>query len=757
MDYQANDISGIDYAKLNTVNNVFMQKKEYFIIALTGKVGSGCSDTAERMGKPTDDLLPSPPQPGMYGLESDMDREIRLVRRFYHDNAPRKFHLIKTREIITSFLLESPATWGRVAESYSQCIGESSGQKSLEDLLLNNHTPIQTQPDLNISSIDDAVNRIAEIVRTKAPENQNSHAFEKMRAFITQWLPEFSRRLHDILGNKYTSLFQQYGNEIRFYGTLDTSQHAAQWAKWYSDCESDSNLIHPDQHPIYSIAARINTFIKILRRDIHYSDPNDKKKVEIVKSPIPIIIDSIKNVYESNYLKDRYAAYYLMSISCDEEVRRNRLMRNPIKRYTTEMIDQIDFNERPGYSSKKLRPFLDTVSHFCARINSENWNTGSGTQPNPTDAESINKLKTYISNISIQPNDDQCYEKLIISKTFPLENSQYSKVRTLLMNEGITKALKKEGIVAELQNYYWEIITDPLRVFLYSSGLFPFFLQDVETCIQNADIFLADTEDERYKPRLNYQLMRYISLIIHPGLVPPTPVERCMQIAYAAKANSGCISRQVGAVTTDCNYNILSLGWNDVPCGETPCIYRNLLDLSRFIDKPAYSDYEYDANDVFQENLLKYEFTTPKVQARLNGLPACFCFKDINAEVMGEKNPMNARAMHGEEKALLTCDQQRIAGGFLFTTSSPCEMCAKNAKQHHIRKIYYIEPYPGISQKHCCSSGIESNRAEFVLFEGAIGRAYTQLYTPIIPYKDELSLRGFPKAFRKTQEGDPHA
>lgn len=36
------------------------------------------------------------------------------------------------------------------------------------------------------------------------------------------------------------------------------------------------------------------------------------------------------------------------------------------------------------------------------------------------------------------------------------------------------------------------------------------------------------------------------------------------------------------------------------------------------------------------------------------------------------------------------------------------------------------------------NSGI--NRPTMKLFYGAIGRAYTQLYTPIIPYKDEIKM-----------------
>jgi deoxycytidylate deaminase len=132
------------------------------------------------------------------------------------------------------------------------------------------------------------------------------------------------------------------------------------------------------------------------------------------------------------------------------------------------------------------------------------------------------------------------------------------------------------------------------------------------------------------------------------------------------------------------------------------------------------------------------------------GVPAVFCFKDAyNKDVTGIRDPVQTRAIHGEERALLTCDQDRIKDGYLFTTSSPCEMCAKNAKEHRIDTIYYIEPYPGISQTHICDSGDMDNRAKYQLFEGAIGRAYTQLYSPLMPLKDELKLRGIDSFKRK--------
>ena len=56
--------------------------------------------------------------------------------------------------------------------------------------------------------------------------------------------------------------------------------------------------------------------------------------------------------------------------------------------------------------------------------------------------------------------------------------------------------------------------------------------------------------------------------------------------------------------------------------------------------------------------------------------------------------------------------------------------------------------YKGIAQNHVNASVEEEGRAEFILFTGAIGVAYTKLYTPILPMKDELELRGIESFYK---------
>ena len=227
---------------------------------------------------------------------------------------------------------------------------------------------------------------------------------------------------------------------------------------------------------------------------------------------------------------------------------------------------------------------------------------------------------------------------------------------------------------------------------------------------------------------------------MHPGLVPPTQIERCMQVAYDSKLNSGCLSRQVGAVITDSNYNILSSGWNCTPSNQIPCNLRSLLSLVRDDDedKEGMSDFErtnVEYRSFLRERVKNIDFSV------LNGLNCSYCFKDAYNAFKGEKNQVYTRAIHAEEMAFLQLAKLSgvsTNGGFLFTTASPCELCSKKSYHMGISKIFYIDQYPGISYEHILNCG--ENRPQMILFNGAIGRAYTQLYTQLLPYKDELYM-----------------
>jgi dCMP deaminase len=272
------------------------------------------------------------------------------------------------------------------------------------------------------------------------------------------------------------------------------------------------------------------------------------------------------------------------------------------------------------------------------------------------------------------------------------------------------------------------------------SGENKFIAQNIQACIEISDIHIHNSKVSEFNQNdLVCQLAWYLALMMHPGLVMPTSIENCMQIAYTVKQSSGCISRQVGAVVTDDSYSVKCVGWNSTPQGQTPCLLRSAEDLLRGINIVDYSDYERNDN-VFRKALSDKYFELIKAGAtQKRNIP--FCFKSIQNEIEGEKNQVHTRALHAEENAFLQIAKhggQKLFGGVLFTTASPCELCAKKAYQLGIVKIIYIDPYPGIATDHILSVGAKKPKLE--LFRGAVGRAFHQLYQPLMPYKDELDL-----------------
>lgn len=271
-----------------------------------------------------------------------------------------------------------------------------------------------------------------------------------------------------------------------------------------------------------------------------------------------------------------------------------------------------------------------------------------------------------------------------------------------------------------------------------------FYHQNVAACLEISDVYLYNPNIQNHKYfELTEQIIKYIALMLQPGLVAPTHLERCMQLAFNAKYNSGCLSRQVGAVVTGADFSVRSVGWNDVPKGQVPCNLRCVEDFCRNKDSETFSEFELE-DEYFDETMQSINSCLQQdaIKAKKEGKNYAYCFKDIYNGITGKSNQVYTRALHAEENAFLQISKYggaKIQGGKLFTTASPCELCSKKAYQLGIEEIYYIDPYPGISKSHVLSFGKTSN-PQMIFFQGAIGNAYISLYAPRMPYKDEIRL-----------------
>lgn len=278
---------------------------------------------------------------------------------------------------------------------------------------------------------------------------------------------------------------------------------------------------------------------------------------------------------------------------------------------------------------------------------------------------------------------------------------------------------------------------------------------DIGACCELGDIHINNPKESVDKYFLTEQLVKYVTLMKHPGLVTPSAIERCMQIAYNAKLNSGCLSRQVGAVITDASFSIKAVGWNSTPEHQVPCNLRSLIQYFDNLDENAFSSFEIK-DEGFKKTLQsKYDNlvnfakkangldgksnNVPDIVKALKGRHYPYCFKDE----FQKSNQVHTRSLHAEENAFLQLAKnggEGIKGGNLFTTASSCVLCSKKAYHLGIKNIYYIIPYPDIAQSHIISFGKPDNEhnPKNILFSGAIGRAYTSLYTQRIAFKDEL-------------------
>lgn len=661
------------YVELIEANN-----SEFCIIALTGKVRAGTSDVCKLL---IDTNFPDRATQPADTSDYDMSevREHKIVYRYLHHNW-HPFIELSVSDIIISFILDSGEK-----DLKKESIDRENGKAlTLYDLIDNavkaisikdivqkltvvvNALCFPKHKDIKNDGIQDICNEVYSKCTTvnsmlsfwkdvcnrvnKKETNKND------LCFCFGYLTALRLKIQSILGkNNYTICLQKYGNNIRASGLAINSTYS----------------IHPEK--LFSMPERINKFIKMLRYaniQSFFSDTCSDSSLR--KRPVFIVINNFKNIFEVFYFKKRYSAFFLIAVSCDENMRVNR------------------FGNIDKFRLAELRENLSSGEKVYSKIE-------ESTPGNVSDKDLNEEFRIRFG---------------------------LNRAELLFLKEVYGADLQKKA---------------------YDNNYANFILQDVVTCVENADIFVTrDYSEADYNCdySLIRQLGRIITLILHPGLLKPTKIERCMQIAMTAKLNSGCLSRQVGAVVTDSDYEILSVGWNDAPCGDEVCIRRNMYDLFRKHDPSAYSEYELN-NEEFRAYLNVIQNELDNKKSGLNGRPLAFCFKDVHQSMIKQRDQIYTRALHGEERALVSCDSERAKGGCLFTTSSPCELCAKKAKDAKIKKIYYIEQYPGISRSHIINFGDKRRWASYELFVGAVGAAYVQLYTPIIPYKDELTILGY--------------
>jgi deoxycytidylate deaminase/dephospho-CoA kinase len=563
-------------AVAQSLNQLFQRRGQFIVIGLTGRTGSGCTSAAGLLARAFTQL---PLEAVASPLTSPEQRKYRILYEYSQKNW-EPFIAVSVTAVILTFVLEAD-------------------QAALEQFL---------KPHIKDRELFPTMTEIERVAKGWAGVSQVAQPGRKKEAaetetFLNFWQSEISNLLlvlRKTLGAAYSTAFQAFGDNLRSSGSVLDSKF--------------------DPDTFLTLPIRVAEIVVALR-ELQLSR----------RAAARIVVDALRNPFEIEYFRERFASFYLVAITTPDEHRKSRL--------------------------------------------------------------------------SIRSNLSQTDIKKLDAKEYPAVNK-------------------------------------PL------AGSDQFVSQNIQACLEKADIFVRNpgpaTEGSVADLKeLTRQLLSFVALMQHPGLVTPTKVERCMQIAYSAKVNSGCISRQVGAAIADASYSIKAVGWNDVPAGQVPCLLRKAGDLIESRDAEAFSDYELN-DERFQKHMQGRYRKFDLVLA--NGRSSSFCFKSEYNTLESPKmkgNQVHTRSLHAEENAFLQISKYGgagIEGGILFSTASPCELCSKKAFQLGITHIFYIDPYPGISISHILGSGPRDKRPVVELFSGAVGQAFHRLYDPILPYKDEIEV-----------------
>ncbi len=219
------------------------------------------------------------------------------------------------------------------------------------------------------------------------------------------------------------------------------------------------------------------------------------------------------------------------------------------------------------------------------------------------------------------------------------------------------------------------------------------FGQNVRDTYPLADVFI-DCGDVG---RIHGQIRRFVELLFGAPFLTPTPEEYLMFLARAVALRSSDLSRQVGAAITTTAGSVIAVGMNEVPKvgggaygeGDSP-------DNRDFKSKTGRD--QQMKRETLQEVLIRLrneEWLEQSQQSK--GVEelvtdALGLMKGTRLLGLGEFQ----RVVHAEMMAVTDAARRGvpIEGTVLFTTTFPCQNCAKHLIGAGIRAIIYMEPYP---------------------------------------------------------------
>ncbi|WP_235810979.1 hypothetical protein [Pseudomonas syringae] len=264
------------------VSSLFKERSKFVVIGLTGRTGSGCTTAANILESssvnfPDSNAVQYKGKPFFERLNG---KRYEILKNYTERNIVQ-FYSIKVSDLISAYLLsmEFQELFLFILDTLKPPIDSA---KIIETL--NNGIYGKNKITAKFAPIMSKLLDHEEKFVLLDKEKEKFISFLKLMRKFTN---DFKNDLRKIDNALYVSLYQSAGNSIRKIGCID----------------KDYKSVDFMPASIFHLPETINRVVKGIRS---------------IKDKALIVIDAIRNPYEARYFKDRYSAFYLVSINAPD-------------------------------------------------------------------------------------------------------------------------------------------------------------------------------------------------------------------------------------------------------------------------------------------------------------------------------------------------------------------------------------------------------------------------------------------------------
>jgi cytidine deaminase len=267
--------------------------------------------------------------------------------------------------------------------------------------------------------------------------------------------------------------------------------------------------------------------------------------------------------------------------------------------------------------------------------------------------------------------------------------------------------------------------------------------QNVRDTFPEGDVFLDATDPDK----LPQQVTRFIEILFRHPYHTPTRDEYGLFHAKAAALRSADLSRQVGAVMTTEDGEIIAAGCNEVPKAGGGSVWEGREQDRSHDHRDFVLGHDPSArmkHEILEEifgRLCDAGWLRADLPKNASGLVDAALFSSDRPVLAGTRATSIiefGRIVHAEMSAITDAARRGLSvkDSTLYCTTFPCHMCARHIIAAGVRRVVYIEPYPKSMAKDLYRGsldvdddpGSDTDAVAFRPFVGISPRRYIEFF-----------------------------